>query len=86
MFDTVVGIRFTLLQKTRYDSNPKKRHRRTALAAFSCFAAISVSIFDILSVRRVQMLLDGIGETFSQIFTGKTCMGPLMNAAKMQRG
>jgi hypothetical protein len=34
MFDTVVGIRFTLLQKTRYDSNPKQRHRRTALAVF----------------------------------------------------
>jgi hypothetical protein len=86
MFDTVVGNSFTLLQKTRYDSNPKPRHRRTALAVFSCSAAISVSMSVILSVRLVQTFRDPISGTFSQVYTGNACMGPVMNAVKMQRG
>jgi hypothetical protein len=86
MFDAVVGISFTLLQKTRYDSNPKQRHRRTAMAVFSCSAAISVSMAVILSVRRVPTFRDTISGTFSQFYTRNAGMGPLMNAAKMHRG
>jgi hypothetical protein len=86
MFDAVVGISFTLLQKTRYDSNPKQRHRRTALAVFSCSAAISVSMAVILSVRRVPTFRDTISGTFSQVYTGNACMGRVMHAVKMQRG
>jgi len=86
MFDAVVGISFTLLQKTRYDSNPKQRHRRTALAVFSCSAAIIVSMAVILSLRLGQTFRDPISGTFSQVYTGNACMGPLINAVKMQRG
>ena len=86
MFDAVVGISFTLLQKTRYDSNPKQRHRATALVVFSCSAAISVSMSVILSVRRVRTFRDPISGTFSQVYTGNACMGRVMHADKMQRG